>query len=159
MAVLAAVPLWRDRLVVDTPPEGEYPEKLYPLQEYEARAFTHNTVVRPWARYGDRALFDRVPGYAGSWDARAEAEVWEMYLELRRKAAAPPAPPAPDDVQAVADLMNQLTKSIHQGLRGDAPAKKGALHPGALHGMFPRAVGHTYAARLAGAAAPHLKPC
>jgi GNAT superfamily N-acetyltransferase len=91
------------RLVVDTRP-ARLDDAMYPVAQYEAAAYTHNAITRPWARYSDREeLVSLVPGYVGNWDARAEVEIWEQYSG--RAAAG-----------EVAARMNQLTKVIKQNI-------------------------------------------
>jgi len=120
------------RLVVDcgAVPEGdELPTAAYPARLYESAAFTHNTVVRPWARFGDRdALMPLVEGYNGSWDSRAEVCLWETYDGL--------AGGAGGRTKRVARLMNGLTGALRQPILGRPQSR-----PGRLAGHFAGARG------------------
>jgi hypothetical protein len=136
----------------------------FPVRFYENMCYTHNVVTRPYVRFVDHSgLFPGtqsrgknaggrrgVPGYSGSWDSRAEVEVWKMYIELSRPG------------RAVADRdiawrMNGLTKEIHQALHapgGSAIATRGnRMVSGMLAGMFPRIRG----TRFANLIAEHVK--
>jgi RimJ/RimL family protein N-acetyltransferase len=126
------------RLIVDT--SKVVPTSQYPLRLYESRTYTHNIIKRPWVRYRDRDL-DGVEGYDGSWDSRAEAETWALYLAIKS-----PHPPSKIADAPIAKHMNRLTRTLNQGL---IQKKHGPKVTGTLHGLFPNLVGSEYAEALA----------
>lgn len=148
------------RLIVDCREAAKDPDvKLelcnFPVRFYENVCYTHNIVTRPYVRFIDHpGLFPSgqgrnkcgVPGYDGSWDARAEVETWAMYLELSR-----PGREVAD--RDIAWHMNKLSKEIHQTIYGTFGTKviyrNGRIQAGILKGMFPRVRGTHYANCLA----------
>ena len=139
---------------VTVTPGKDLPLVRYSVRDYESAAFTHNIIVRPWVRFSDRPeLNELVEGYDGSWDARAEAACWELYLDSlsgssSTKVGAPHAKAAnagssPERTRAVANYMNRLTKVLDQKLVGKPK------RPGAFHGHFPGLVGTKFARALA----------
>lgn len=80
----------------------------YNVGKYEDACAVHNIVDRTYARYTDIRLFGLVPGYNGSWDSRAEAETWKMYLDI--------VPGVGPTTLNIAKKMNALTRALHQPL-------------------------------------------
>ena len=78
------------------------------MRLYESRMYTHNIIRRPWVRFRDLDLFDKVEGYDGSWDCRSEAETWSLYISLAKDL--PKERAAVKRVHLIASFMNRLTK-------------------------------------------------
>lgn len=104
------------RLLVDCSVSGsQLPTKKYDTKKYESAAFTHNAIVRPFVRFGDRDDIKRhVNGYDGSWDCRAEVAVWEKYV-------------GDGDIEAISKHMNELSHAVRQTLVGQPSMRSGSL--------------------------------
>lgn len=94
----------------------------YNVGKYEDICAVHNVADRTYARYTDMRLFGLVPGYDGSWDSRAEAETWKMYLDIVSGVGTTP--------HNIAKKMNGLTRALHQPLNP----------PSTYHGRYGRFV-------------------
>lgn len=94
---------------------------IYNIEKYENICYQHNIIDRAYIRYNDLDLFNKVYGYDGCWDCRAEAETWKMYIELDNKNI------------SYHSLLNKITKYMNDL---GANTHRKLLGPMSLHGRY-----------------------
>jgi len=108
------------RLLITTADIEAGPVK-YDVLKYENICYQHNIINRAFIRYNDLQLFNRVNGYDGCWDCRAEAETWKLYLEMDNKNMSYTA------------MINKIAKYMNEASTG---TQRRLLGPISLHGRY-----------------------